>query len=232
MLTCGRVEETRRTFDHNIKGIKKNNPNIDIDLYWWDNSTDPLEAAALEHIVKKYRTNITKFKHPRNAGISRPLNTMMCAAFNAGADMVTTMANDILEPDNYIQARTIAIQTFPQAGIISIPIHQQDCNRYPKRNEQGINIEEGHVIGNYTIPRSVWKLGIEFCEDMGIYGPIDLDFCNQVWAAKMRCLYLSDLEAIHIGTNNPPEYQKAKDESLAASWEIYSQRSAQFAKHA
>ena len=230
-LSCGRLDETRQTWEHNFQELPAQG--IQILAYFWDNSTDAEDKKQIRKLASKYSGLFvrTYFKQRgKNDGIAAPLNKMTDAAFAMGADAVTTMANDILEPASYLQARTTAIETFPEAGIIAIPIHQQHCQRYAAKEERGIRIEEGHVIGNYTIPRAVWEKGVRFCEDMGIYGPIDLDFCNQVWAANMRCLYLSDLEAIHIGVNNPPDYQKAKDESLAAAWPVYDVRSKEFIK--
>jgi hypothetical protein len=216
LLTCGRIEETRQTWKHNLKEIPAK-------LYWWDNTSDPDDRYTLLRLSRNYTFHYQRGAG-ENIGISMPLNRMMDAAFNAGADCVTTMANDILEPAGYLEARSKAVETFPEAGVIAIPIHQQNCNRYPAKEERGIRIEDGHIIGNYTIPRATWAAGIRFCETMGIYGPIDLDFCNQVWAIDKRCIYLSDFEAIHIGTNNPTEYQAAKDASLALAWPVYEQR--------
>jgi len=220
LLTCGRIEETRQTWAHNLEPVRRI-PGVV--RYLWDNS-ESLDDVEKIYFETRKHGKVKAWAYGRNVGISVALNAMMDAAFNAGADCVTTMANDILEPAGYLEARSKAVETFPEAGVIAIPIHQQNCNRYPAKEERGIRIEDGHIIGNYTIPRATWAAGIRFCETMGIYGPIDLDFCNQVWAIDKRCIYLSDFEAIHIGTNNPTEYQAAKDASLALAWPVYEQR--------
>lgn len=220
LLTCGRIEETQQTWAHNLEPLRGNPA---ASFYLWDNSPTLDEVEAIYKETRQY-VDVKAWAVGRNIGISIALNTIMNAAFEAGADLVTTMANDILEPDGYFEARTKAVETFPEAGVIAIPIHEQHCQRYPAKEERGIKVEDGHIIGNYTIPRATWEAGIRFFEGMGIYGPIDLDFCNQVWKIGKRCIYLSDLSAIHIGVNNPPEYQRAKDESLAKAWDIYYQR--------
>jgi GT2 family glycosyltransferase len=214
LLTYGRVEETRRTWENNLPGLSN--------LYWWDNTEDEAEREALLRESERYDICFQRGVM-QNIGIAKPLNYLADMAFAEGADFVTTMANDILEPLGYIQARALAVEAFPDAGVIAIP----PAETFPHIGveEKGFSISEYPcVIGNYSIPFSVWQKGVMFCEEMGNYGPIDLDFCNQVNRLGFRCIYLSNMKALHIGHNNPPEYEAAKAKSLAAAWEVFKKR--------
>lgn len=215
-LTCGRVEETARTWENNLPGLP-------YPVYWWDNTEDADEAAHILALSKRY--NIIQDWHPdKNQGIARPLNVLMQCAFNDGADMVVTMANDILEPSQWVEIRALGFERIENAGIVSIPIYQQNCLRYEKIQINGLEIEQGDIIGNYGIHRSTYEKIGGFPEVYGIYGPIDLDYCAHVRAAGLKTLYVSNYHAYHIGVDNPTEYQKAKDESLSRAWAIYEAR--------
>jgi hypothetical protein len=214
LLTCGRVEETRRTWENNIPGVSN--------LYWWDNTENEKERNEIIQESKRYDVAFSHIYY-RNGGIAKALNYLADMAFANGADFITTMANDILEPLGYIQSRALAAEAFPDAGIIAIP----PAETFPHIGveEKGFCVSEyPHIIGNYTIPATVWKKGARFCEEMGNYGPIDLDFCNQVNRLGFRCLYLSNMKALHIGHNNPPAYEEAKAKSMAYGWDVFIKR--------
>jgi len=216
LLTCGRAELTAQTWHHNLR--RAGYPHR---LFWYDNGSE--EADYLRMVDESWEYNITWHESlSENIGIALALNWMIVAAFARGADAVVTMANDILEPDNWLKRRVEAMQAIPNTGAVAIG--GDFCHRYALQEENGVTIEEGgDIIGNYLITRAAYeKVGL-FCTDYGIYGPLDLDYCFRMKCAGLR-YYYAEGEAQHIGTvdRNPEEYTEIKKNSLAASWKIFS----------
>jgi GT2 family glycosyltransferase len=206
-LTLDREELTQRAFPHNLT------PRPDL-LYIWDN------GSRYWHKLKDYNPD-TLYISSTNKGISEPLNVMMDAAFKAGAEMVCTMANDILEPHNAWAKRLEAAKE-TGAGVVSIPL--AGANRYPQKEKNGIRYESGDIIGNFGITRQLYESIGGFYEGYGIYGPIDLDYCARARAAGFDTIYISNLYAEHLGVNNPKDYQQKKEASLKKAWPLYNYR--------
>lgn len=216
-LTCGRVEYTQKTWANNIHRIP-------FSVFHFDNTEDEEERRSIRLLTTLYDSIKRSYYSDSNQGIAGPINYWMERLFASHYDIVVTMANDILEPANWIDLRVKAFQNIPNAGIVSIPIIGQGCIRYQRKAINNITFEEGNIIGNFAISRAVYEAIGGFPECYGLYGPIDLDYCAHARKAGFRTIYLSDYEARHIGTNNPTEYQKAKEESLAKSWALYHER--------
>lgn len=215
-LTCGRADLTEKTWYNNLKGF-------DGPLYWWDNTDTELRhtmrSCEAYPITKKYESDT-------NAGIAVPFNRMMDDAFTDGADMVITMANDILEPIGWVELLERGMREIPDAGVVSIPPGDNSSGvlRYNREQAGSLTYEVGTVIGNMAISRRCWAVVGNWYEGYGIYGPIDLDYCARVRAAGLKTCYLSDYQSKHIGVNNPTDYQAAKNESLRKSWPLYHER--------
>ncbi len=215
LLTCGRVEETRKTWANNLPTTGS-----DCDLYWWDNTQDTAERDQLLEIAANYQ--FKQVWHAlQNSGISVPFNMMMGVAFEDGCDFIVTMANDILEPKNWVRERVETAVDIPSAGVVAVPLSDASCARYDRGNRCGHVVESGLVIGNWLIRRELYDAIGGFTLDYGNYGPIDLDYCFRAWQMGFETLYISDISAIHIGLNNEPEYQMEKEKLLADSWVKY-----------
>jgi GT2 family glycosyltransferase len=211
-LTYGRPKETRQTWKQNLSNHRHPGQ---VHLSHWDNT--PREGSQeMQAICGKYDRGVT-FVDFDNAGISEPLNTMMKIAFEAGADYVITMGNDILEPEGWIARRVLAALEIPQAGVIAIPPKDPSVVRYERKTLNGWNIEEGDVIGNFLITKACWEAIGGFSLDYGNYGPIDLDYCLRSRLAGFKTIYLADMEADHIcvGQDYPT---REKTEQLKKAW--------------
>ena len=208
-LTCGRPIETGTTYLHNLAGSHQ------YPLYVWSNQA----TKEVCDIVNLYNP-IVHVHCSDNMGIAAPLNRLAQMAFDDGADVVVTMANDILEPDGWIEKRIEAIEAIPNIAVVAIP-PTGTLVRYTKQVTDGITFENGQVIGNWAITRDAFEQVGKLYEGFGIYGPIDLEYCDRCDQMGYKTIYLSNEVAKHIGNDDPPEYKKAKMDSLAASWELY-----------
>jgi len=222
-LTCGRPEKTRKTWEHNL-------PIPKTELYWWDNS-GPDDEDAIRDICSAFKPT-RWYKVPTNTGISGPFNIMMREAFEDGADIVVTMANDILEQEGWVTHIVQAAKEIEDVGLICTPPAGPGTVRYPRKSTfSGLRYEEGDVIGNTAILRRTFDAVGGFYDGYGVYGPIDLDYCARVRAAGLRTVYLSEWESQHLPGPNPTEYQTAKDQSLKASWALFKNRMSNIKKH-
>lgn len=215
-LTCGRLEMTVETWRHNFA----NHGAGDVRVFWFDNGSTPDELAVMMEEAAKWRFAFTQFE-TQNKGIAYALNWMMKAAFATGAHAVATMANDIKEPNGWLDFRIRAAKDIYHTGVVAVAVDQS--TRYPPKHVNGWMIEEGTVIGNWLITRDVYDAIGGFCMDYGTYGPVDIDYCERMKAAGWRYYYLHDLYADHIGQKeaNPAQYQAEKNASLNKSWEVY-----------
>jgi GT2 family glycosyltransferase len=144
-------------------------------------------------------------------------------AFDDGADMVITMANDIIEPAKWVEKRVEAMLAIKDLGVVAIPPNGT-LQRYPRNLTDGIRWEHGEVIGNYGITRAAWEKVGGLAEWYGIYGPIDLDYCQRCWVAGLKTIYLSDEAAQHLPGADDPAYTGDKQEALRRAWPNFRQR--------
>jgi len=217
-LTCDRIDETARTWEANLRGRA-------VPIYWWDNSTDPEAQAALDALADRYEIR-QRWRPGKNMGIAAPLNYMMRKAFDTRVDVCFTMADDILEDDMWIFSTIEALEKIPNVGIVATPpkVQEYDTLRYHLETFEGIQYEQGDVIGNWAIPKSTFEKVGELPEYYGIYGPIDLDYCARVRKAGLKTIYLSNMTSQHIGSKTPAGHNEKKKESLAAAWPIFAQK--------
>lgn len=224
-MTLGRIELMEQTWAHNL-----NNAGCDYDLFWLDNGTNEEEFHLVADIAWRY--DIKWFENEiENLGIAPAYNTLMRVGYDMGYDYVMTMANDILEPDNWLRSRIEAAEKVDNTAVVAIPCN--GAHRYSRANINGIDIEQGQVIGNYLITRKALETVGYWTTKYGIYGPIDLDYCDRIHKAGLRAYYLSGLHSEHLGTwqkEGDSEYQARKKESLNASWQKYTQQKEKYAR--
>jgi GT2 family glycosyltransferase len=215
---------TRLTWANNL-----NNAGFDYDLFWFDNGTHEDEFHLLFDLALDYRITWVEYSK-ENIGIAKALNKMIRTAFARGADYVMTMANDIIEPDNWLSMRIEAANKIANTGVVAITV--QGGLRYDIKENEGIRIDAGQVIGNYLITRQAYDNVGLFCQDYDPYGPIDLDYCDRCLHSGLRTYYLSDHNANHLGRkeDNPKKYQDAKDAALRRSWAKYASNKQRYRK--
>jgi GT2 family glycosyltransferase len=130
-------------------------------------------------------------------------------------DYVTILANDILEPDNWLisrnefmQDKTIGICAFPLVG--------------------GFD-DTTDIIGNFTISKEVIKNVGAFNTALDPYGAIDLDYCTRVRAAGLYTKYIRTGKATHIEQNGINAYGYNKNELVKSTWELHSSNVSNYA---
>lgn len=126
-------------------------------------------------------------------------------------DAIGFLANDIIEPDNWLLKKVEALNTYPNAGIVASSL---DCERVQIQNEL--------IISNWLIDSQVVEAIGEFNEQYFPYGAIDLDYCERSWLAGFKTYYVMNCLATHNGghaTGN--EYGWDKSELVNKYSHIY-----------
>lgn len=135
-------------------------------------------------------------------GIANALNEGIEYMMLNDFDAIAFLANDIIEPSDWLAKKVEALKTYPKAGVVSSSL---DNPRQLIQNEM--------IISNWLISRAtVEKIGY-FNESMFPYGPIDLDYCQRCYAAGINTYYVIDCLAQHIGghaTGNEYGWDKAE----------------------
>ena len=141
-------------------------------------------------------------------GIANALNEAIDIALVDQYDAIAYLANDILEPKDWLNKKIWALQTYPKAGIVASSLD---------RVRKGVNNE--HIISNWLLSmKVVEQIGI-FNESMFPYGPIDLDYCERANLAGFNTYYVMDCLAEHKGDHaSGDEYGYNKAELLQNNW--------------
>jgi hypothetical protein len=124
----------------------------------------------------------------------------------------TILANDIIEPGNWLKMRLETIGrelNGRHVGICSIPFAEVHEMRHT------------HIVGNYTISRALFERigGMDTTFDP--YGAIDLDYCQRADIAKFATTYVPGAKAqtdIHLQGQG---YGFNKVEEVRRTWHIH-----------
>lgn len=212
-LTCDRPAKMQLTWENNMRA--------DLPIYWWDQSghhRDQVLATAAPY-SDHVRVQVLS---PTNVGIAKPLNYLAAKAFADGADLVITMADDILEPIGHVEARVQLATELPDIGVVATPPGPVGVARYGRlRTPSGLFYECGDVIGNYGITRTAWDRVCGLAEYYGIYGPIDIDYCHRLRHSGLRAAYVSDFTSTHIDGPDRAGYAEEKKQSLKNAWATF-----------
>lgn len=171
-------------------------------------------AALLNYQQKQKNTadffpkEITKKIILDKQGIGAACNRALKIAFvDFKADYCLVLANDILEPENSIEARLAAFKHY-DAGIVTIPTDgpKPPIHRY--------------LAGNFMIKREVWeKIGYFTTKYDHTYGPVDLDYTVRATAAGFNCVN-ARAAAKHLD-NGDTAYGFSKKEALRTTWQEF-----------
>lgn len=141
-------------------------------------------------------------------GIANAMNEAIDIAGVDGYDAIAYLANDIVEPKDWLNKKVEALQTYPDAGIVASSL-----------DRVRIDVNSEHIISNWLLSmKVVEQIGI-FNESMFPYGPIDLDYCERANLAGFNTYYVKDCLAEHLGSHaigNDYGYDKA--ELLQKNW--------------
>ena len=141
-------------------------------------------------------------------GVANAMNEAIDIAGVDGYDAIAYLANDIVEPKDWLNKKVKALKYYPQAGIVASSLD---------RVRIGVNSE--HIISNWLLSmKVVEQIGI-FNESMFPYGPIDLDYCERANLAGFNTYYVKDCLAEHLGGHaTGDEYGYNKAELLQKNW--------------
>jgi len=208
MLSYERYDTLKKVLDHNLK-----NAGYPFDLFVWDNgSTDSRVCSLIESYSPERH-----YKPCKNKGIAPALNFMMSVSFLRGYDAVHFMANDILEPDNWLLSKVQYLQAIPSSGTIS---HCPGDTGYPYQEIAGRPMFPGDVVGNCMISRQVYEQVGSLREDFGNYGPIDNDYNTRCRIRGFINYYIPGM-SIHLDDHNNTLYGYDKAAIVQKTWPVY-----------
>lgn len=207
MLSYERYDTLKQVLEHNM-----NNAGHPFDLYVWDNGSNDIRIPDLfTGKAKGIWCPVANF------GIAWPLNMMARHCYKQGYDALHVMANDILEPDNWLADKIQYLQHIPQSGMISI---SPGAIPYPDTVVNGIEVFAGDVIGQFMISRQVWEKVGAFNEQFGMYGPIDNDY-NARCAALDFVNYYIPGQSVHLDNSPANMYGYDKAAMVAKTWPVH-----------
>jgi GT2 family glycosyltransferase len=129
-----------------------------------------------------------KYMEVSKEGISNALNEGIDYALVDGFDSVAYLANDIIEPEDWLLKKVGALEFYPNAGIVASSL---DFVRD--------SIQSEHIISNWLLSMQVVNSIGYFNEAMFPYGPIDLDYCERANLAGFNTYYVLQCKAEHQG---------------------------------
>jgi len=137
-----------------------------------------------------------------------PITTMTMDGSEAD-DVIAYLANDIIEPQDWLAKKLEALQTYPKAGIVASSLDQVRHT-----------IQSEHIISNWLLSMEVVnKIGI-FNESMFPYGPIDLDYCERANLSGFNTYYVMNCKAEHQGCHaSGDEYGWDKGALVQKYWQ-------------
>lgn len=164
------------------------------------------------------QNNIANCGYPANyviinrEGIANALNdAITIASIDDEYDAVAFLANDIIEPDNWLAKKVEALQTYPKAGIVASSL---DNNRQ--------TIQSEHIISNWLLSMEVVNSIGYFNDQMFPYGPIDLDYCERANLAGFYTYYVMNCLAEHKGSHaTGSEYGWDKAKLVEKYWQMH-----------
>jgi hypothetical protein len=150
-------------------------------------------------------------KYINTEGIANAMNEGIYAFQEGEYDYLAYLANDIIEPKDWLVKKINAIESYPDAGIIASSL---DIPVFDMKND--------HIISNWLMNKKVIDMIGLFNESMFPYGPIDLDYCERVWVGGLKTYYCIDCVAHHVGSHaTGNEYGWDKSELVGKYWKIY-----------
>src|SRR5688500_6163292 len=141
LLSYERYDTLKQVLEHNLK-----NAGHPVDLFVWDNGSKDERIFPLlqEHVKGLHHM----FRTDTNKGIAYPFNKMMAHCYERVYDAFHVMANDILEPDNWLEEKVCAMMGIPNSGMISISPGPMP---YAPQWIEGWTVHPGDAIGQFMI---------------------------------------------------------------------------------
>ena len=157
--------------------------------------------------VKRAGKHIEYVSVINEEGIANAMNKGLKQINYDVVDYVTILANDILEPDNWLISRNEFMQD-KKIGICAFPL-------------VGGFDDTTDIIGNFTISKDVIQNVGAFNTALDPYGAIDLDYCTRVRAYGLYTKYIRSGYATHIEQNGIDAYGYNKNDLVKSTWELH-----------
>jgi len=157
--------------------------------------------------IRRAGERISKVVWVYQEGIAAAINMGLSQTY-PHYDTYTIMANDIVEPDQWLQARARSLSG--NISMVSIKIDEEP---------EQFQLEE--IIANWTIRKEVIDTIGGFNTDYDPYGPIDLDYCHRARAAGFLMSYIPGFMCRHIeNEDRDTVYGYSKAELVQSKWDL------------
>lgn len=218
LLSYERYETLLKTLQSNIA-----NAGCQFDLFVLDQGSKDGNVLSLMKNLMSIGGGVIQFWEvqylPFNIGIAAGFNLLMKrVALQPDYDYYQFIANDILEPENWLINKIRAIQSIPNSGMVSIPVGDHAFAPVKLGNQWTF---PGDVIGQFMISAEVWKKVGAFREEWGHYSPVDIDYNARCRKAGFVNYYINSPRAIHLDDKDRNLYGYNKDEAIARTWPLY-----------
>lgn len=166
--------------------------------------------------IDKIHYNLERTGFPFNVcfinreGIANALNDGIDLMKKGDYDAIAYLANDIIEPDNWLIKKAMALDGYERAGIVASSL---DFKREYINNE--------YVISNWLMSKEVIDRVGYFNEEFYPYGPIDLDYCERVWKSGLNTYYTMDCLASTGGHASGIDYGYDKEKVVNDFMSLY-----------
>lgn len=141
-------------------------------------------------------------------GIAQAQNEGIQRMRECGAEAITYLSNDIVEPEAWLRKKVTALRTYPNAGVIASTLGGEAGG--PQR---------AMIISNWLVSAATVARVGHFNETLFPYGPIDLDYCERCWVEGVETYYAADCQAEHRALHaTGSEYGWSKDALVAQYW--------------
>lgn len=185
VITYNRIEFTRQCLDALTRHTDFPHRITVVDNGSSDGTIPYLQTLQAEGRVH----NLILFA--RNVGVARAANAGWAA--EPGARWYVKLDNDMVMQGPWLAAMVDVAEAIPQAGAIGYNVEPQS---FPASTLQGrrVRVKPRLNLGGacLMVPRRVHeKLGY-WCEDYGLYGEEDADYCFRVLIAGLLNMYMDD----------------------------------------
>lgn len=221
LLSYERYETLKQTLDQNLA-----NAGYYFDLYVLEQGSSDAKVHKLLEVTKwgiqmggyEYARRMFGATLKENIGIAAGFNRLMAEAVKEDYDYYQFIANDILEPENWLINKIRAIQSIPNSGMVSIPVGDHAFAPVKLGDQWTF---PGDVIGQFMISAEVWKKVGAFREEWGHYSPVDIDYNTRCRKAGFVNYYINSPRAIHLDDKDRNLYGYNKDEAIGRTWPLY-----------
>lgn len=208
MVTYNRLELTKQTINSLYSTVYR-----DFDLVIVDNGSSDGTFEYLTGLAKE-RNNIHLKFNKENKGIAVGRNQGLKMAEELGAEFLSTIDNDVLFPDNWLDKCIdilIANTNYAMIGVSFEPTVYPivNLNSYEFERKPKGNLGTACMVFN----KKLLKLVGYFTTEYAAYGEEDADYGMRVRATGLQLGYIKE-HGQHIGEgeNDVGEYREFKDE--------------------